>query len=417
MERLNRAFIIFGFVLFLLFVQVANSAKQVTVKFYCYNPNTDKSYCGLCDQWRVLNDFLEKNNTLTEIAKNYTGQVSVVWKEFYTSYNPYIINPDVYNETVAYNATDITGSPEPNSIVIIDEAGNFTTFVGYGINQTLIKQTIDAYLAGLEPPEPSSSLPLLAILAGAFSFGFLETFSPCLMILLSFVLSYSIKETTSFREGFLKVMTFGAGFVFATILVFLGSVGLVIASSAFAFQNILMYVVLVLAVFFGVDLLGLDVSKYLKLNIETKSIIQKLSRKFVITYAGLVILGFLFYFLDPCVAPVFVVMLGTFQQGLLSFLPLVVSVFCFGVLVPFIGVGVLAGSISRLTRSTYRYRSEIRAISGIILIFYAIYFIGYIIKLGLVTTLIIDTIAVMPIIVFVVWRSLRSRHARSSRAI
>lgn len=58
----------------------------------------------------------------------------------------------------------------------------------------------------------SSTMPLFAILAGAFSFGFLETFSPCLMILLSFVLSYSIGETIHFKEGFLRVVTFEIGF-------------------------------------------------------------------------------------------------------------------------------------------------------------------------------------------------------------
>jgi cytochrome c-type biogenesis protein len=416
MGRLNRSFIIFSFVLFLLLIQVANSAEQVSVKFFYFNPRTDPTYCEMCNP-APFNDFLEKNNTLTEISKNYTGRVSVVWKKFYVNYTPYTIDPDVYNETVAYNATDTTGSPEPNSIVILDGKGNFTTFVGYGINETLIKQTIDAYLAGSEPPAPSSSMPLIAVLAGAFSFGFLETFSPCLIILLSFVLSYSIGETTHFKEGFLKVITFGTGFIFATILVFLGSAGLVVASSAVAFQNVLMYVVIALAIFFGLDLLGLNILKFLRLKVETKPIIQKLSRKFVSTYTGLVALGFLFYFLNPCIPLIFGVMLGTFQQMLLMFLPLILLVFCLGVMVPFIGIGILAGSISKLTRSTYRHRSEIRAISGIILMFYAIYFIGYIIKLSVVTTLIIDTIAVIPIIVLVVVRSLRSRYARSSHVM
>ena len=421
MGRLNKAFIVFSFVLFLLFIQVANSAEQVSVKFFYYDPNTDPTYCGICDQWHVLNDFLEKNNTLTEISKNYTGRVSVVWKKFYINYTqyPYPIDPDVYNETVAYNATDRrTGDPEPNSIVILDGKGNFTTFVGYGINETLMKQTIDAYLAGSEPPAPSSSLPLIAVLAGAFSFGFLETFSPCLIILLSFVLSYSIGETTHFKEGFLKVITFGTGFIFATILVFLGFVGLLVASSsAVAFQNALIYVVIALAIFFGLDLLGLNILKFLKLEVETKPIVQKLSRKFVFSYTGLIVLGFLFYFLNPCMPLIFGVMLGTFQQMLLMFLPLVLLVFCLGVIVPFIVIGVLAGSISKLTRSTYRHRSEIRAISGLILIFYAIYFIGYIIKLSVVTTLIIDTIAVIPVIVLVVVRSLRGRYAKMSHVM
>ena len=421
MGRLNKAFIVLSFVLFLLFIQVANSAEQVSVKFFYYDPNTDPTYCGICDQWHVLNDFLEKNNTLTEISKNYTGRVSVVWKKFYINYTPRTIDPDLYNETVAYNATDVTGYPEPNSIVILDGKGNFTTFVGFmGIrfNETLIKQTIDAYLAGMEPPALSSSMSLIAVLAGAFSFGFLETFSPCLIILLSFVLSYSIGETTHFKEGFLKVITFGTGFIFATILVFLGFVGLLVASSsAVAFQNALIYVVIALAIFFGLDLLGLNILKFLKLEVETKPIVQKLSRKFVFSYTGLIVLGFLFYFLNPCMPLIFGVMLGTFQEMLLMFLPLVLLVFCLGVIVPFIFIGVLAGSISKLTRSTYRHRSEIRAISGIILIFYAIYFIGYIIKLSVVTTLIIDTIAVIPVIVLVVVRSLRGRYAKMSHVM
>ena len=105
-------------------------------------------------------------------------------------------------------------------------------------------------------------------------------------------------------------MTFGIGFILATVLVFLRSAGLIIASSVFAFQDALMYVVLALVIFFGFNLLGLDVSKFLKLDIETEPVIQRLLRRFVFTYAGLVLLGFLFYFLDPCIAPVYVVMLG-----------------------------------------------------------------------------------------------------------
>jgi cytochrome c biogenesis protein CcdA len=395
---------------------VANSAQQVTVKFFYCDPRKIPNYCETCNP-APLEDFLEINNTLTEISKNYTGRVLVIWQNFYSNYTTLTINPEVFNETLEYHAVNnLTGDPEPNSIVILNEKGNFTAFVGYigyNFNETNIKQTIDAYLAGLEPPG-LSSMPLIAVLAGAFSFGLLETLTPCLIILLSFVLSYSIEETTHFKEGFLRVITFGTGFIFATVLVFLGFVGLVAASSAVAFQNALMYVVIALAIFFGLDLLGLNISKFLKLEVETKPIIQKLSRKFVFTYTGLIVLGFLFFFLNPCMPLIFGVMLSTFQQMLLTFLPLVLILFCLGVMIPFIGIGFLAGSISKLTRSTYRHRYEIRAISGIILMFYAIYFIGYIIRLGFVTTLIIDTIAVIPMIAFVVVRSLRSGYIRSS---
>jgi len=47
--------------------------------------------------------------------------------------------------------------------------------------------------------------------------------------------------------------------------------------------------------------------------------------------------------------------------------------FCLGAVIPFIGIGVFAGSISKLARSAYRHRFEIRAISGLILISYALY--------------------------------------------
>jgi cytochrome c biogenesis protein CcdA len=325
------------------------------------------------------------------------------------------MDPEVRNEMMMYNAT-VSGTIAPNSIVVLNGEGNFTTFVGvmgYNFNETDIKQTIDAYLAGLEPPE-LPSMPLIAVLAGAFSFGLLETVTPCLIILLSFVLSYSVEETIHFKEGFLRVLTFGTGFIFATVLVFIGFVGLLAASSAAVFQNALMYVVIVFAILFGLDLLGLNILKLLKLEVETKPILQKLSRKFVFTYTGLIVLGFLFYFLNPCMPLIFGVMLTAFQRMLLTFLPLVLLVFCLGVMIPFIGIGILAGSVSKLTRSTYRHRSEIRAISGIILMFYAIYFIGYIIRLSFVTSLLIDTIAVIPMIAFVVGRSLRSRHTRSS---
>lgn len=416
MGTLNRAFILFSFVLFLLLIQVANSAEQVSVKFFYYDPSVDPRYCNQCAP-EVLDDFRAKNATLTEIMKNYTGRVLFVWKAFYSDINHYVVDQNVSNEMREYNAT-LMSDPAPNSIVIIDGKGNFTTFVGFGINETLMEQTIDAYLAGSEPPTPLFSMPLITILASAFTFGIFETVSPCLLVLLSFVLSYSLGETTHFKEGFAKVMTFGIGFIFATAIVFLGSAGLVVASSVFDFQGALSYAVLAVAIFFGLDLLGFNLLKLLKIEVETKSVVQRLSRRLVYSYTGLIILGFLFYFLDPCLAPIFVVMLNTFQQMLLGFLPIILLVFCLGVMIPFVGIGVLAGSISKLTRSTYRYRSEMRAISGLILIIYAIYFIGFFLAgLGLATTLIIDTTLVIPIIVFVVIRSFRSRYSRSSHII
>jgi cytochrome c biogenesis protein CcdA len=46
-------------------------------------------------------------------------------------------------------------------------------------------------------------------------------------------------------------------------------------------------------------------------------------------------------------------------------------------MVPFVGIGVVTGSISKLARNMYRHKSKIRIISGLILICYAIYLIVF----------------------------------------
>jgi cytochrome c biogenesis protein CcdA len=353
----------------MLFIRLAYSDTQVTIDFLYWDPSKDPHhYCPTCPGWTsAYEDFIKKNDTLNRIQSNYTGKVLINWIDFYSALGR--------EKEISYNITT------QNSLIIMNDKGNFTT-IQRDLNETYLRNVIEAYLGNtlLLPSPPATPFSLMAALAGALAFGFFETFSPCLLILLSFVLSYSVSETTKFKESFLKVMTFGIGFICATMLVFIASVGLAMISLAFALQDILSWVILAIVIFFGLDLLGLNILKFLKIDIETKSTIQKLSKRLVFSYLGLITLGFLFYFLDPCIAPIFVVMVGTFQQALLEFLPLILFVFCIGVILPFIGIGILAGSISKLVRGTYRHRSKIRALSGIILIAYAFYFvINYII--------------------------------------
>jgi len=206
---------------------------------------------------------------------------------------------------------------------------------------------------------------LLSILALAFSFGFFETFSPCLIVMLSFILSYAIGETTRFRESFSQVMVFGGGFLLAALLL-----GLIFGLVFLSLPTLTFYLTIgvsILAILFGFNLLGL-----LKVPIETKPTIQKLAKKHVVTLLGLFSLGFLFYFLDPCIAPIFVSMIPLL---FLQHLALILLVFCVGAMIPFVAIGLSAGSISKLARNTYRNRTILRAISGLILIGYALYLI------------------------------------------
>lgn len=212
----------------------------------------------------------------------------------------------------------------------------------------------------------------IAMLVLAFSFGFFETFSPCLIILLSFLLSYAIGEKPYFKESFGKVMIFGAGFILATLLLAV-TFGLVFLTTP-TLQYSATWIVCIFAMVFGLHLLGVLRIPTERIPFQSKPLVRKLTRKYVFTYAGIFLLGFIFYFLDPCIAPIFVSMMPLLLPETFIFTLLV---FCLGAIIPFIGIGVFAGSISKLARSTYRHKSKIRAISGLILISYAIYLIVF----------------------------------------
>jgi len=354
-----KAHLLFGFLLIMLFINVAYSTEKVVILLLYYDPTPDWIKCPACYQ-DAYDDFLVNNATINRIQNDYSGQVLVNRIEYYSN----------YGQTIRgfYNIT------QPNSLIIKDDKGNFTvitvTWNQRTFNETYIRHVVDAYLEETPPPPPPLPPSLMAVLPLAFSFGFLETFSPCLLALLSFLLSFSLGETTKCREGFFHVMTFGVGFLFAALILGL-TFGLVFLSML-GLRIILLWVVCIFAIFFGLNLLGINVLKFLNSKFDTKSLIRKLTRKYVFTYAGLILLGFVFYFLDPCIAPIFVSMVPLM---LIDYLPLILFVFSLGLMLPFIIIGMLTSSISKLVRVTYRHRSIIRAVSGLILITYVLYFI------------------------------------------
>lgn len=212
-------------------------------------------------------------------------------------------------------------------------------------------------------PSPMSSFAILAL---AFSFGVFETFSPCLLILLSFVLSYALSEKPRFKDSFARVNVFGTGFVFAASILGL-AFGLFFLSMP-TLQFYLTWIVCIFALVFGLNLLGL-----LRVPVQTKPLMKELASKYILSYSGLFLIGFIFYFLDPCIAPILIAMMPLLSSGQLL---LVILVFSVGAIIPFLGVGIFAGSLSRLVRSTYKQRFKIRALSGLILLGYATYLIA-----------------------------------------
>ena len=337
--------VIFFFVLLTLFTQIGYSTGQVVVKFLYWDPTTDPRYCYTCPTWiELYRDFLSKNQTMTRIRGEY-GQVDFTWIDF--------------TSTEGINLKQSMNITSPNSLII-----NSKLKIEGSFNETRIREAIDAALNDTLQPSQSSQ-PLLPLLASAFVFGFFETFSPCLIALLSFAISFTLGETSQFKESLLRILTFGVGFMIAAILLGL-TVGLLFLSLQ-TFQLVLMWIVCAFAIFFGLNLLGFQ-----KTSITTKPIVKRLTRRLAFTYAGLALLGFIFYFLDPCIAPVFIAMLPILSPQNLS---IIIAFFCIGLMVPFFFMGLLAGSISKLARATYKNRSRIRAASGVILIAYAVYII------------------------------------------
>lgn len=303
-------------------VNITVTVKNVGIETESFNVNT---YC---------NESLIGTQPVTDLTPNHEFSLIFVCDTMNQTYGKYVIKTEaepvmneinLLNNVYIYDAIEVTGS-------------YFASFI--------------------------------ATLVLAFSFGFFETFSPCLIILLSFLLSYTIGNTRHFKGSFLKVMIFGAGFISATLLLAV-AFGLVFLSTP-VFQYSFTWLICVFAVVFGLHLIGVLKIPSKKIPFQSKPLVRKLAKKYVITHTGIFLLGFVFYFLDPCIAPIFISMMPLLLPETLAF---TLFVFCLGAIIPFVGVGIFAGSVSKLARSTYRHRSKIRAISGLVLINYALYLI------------------------------------------
>jgi len=317
-------------ILLLACLSVAYASEQVLVEFF-YLPTG----CLICDRAK---------QSMQEIERQYGEKIHVEWID--------VSRSEGLQRFRNYSLTRVP------AIVVNGEY----KIVSSEMTREKLETVVEAYLRET-PPTPSPSMPLSLI--AAFTLGFFETFSPCLVAILSFILSYTMGKATHFKDSMLRVMTFGAGFVSASIV--LGASFALALVSIPNLDNVMMWIICIFVIIFGLNLLGL-----FKMPLQTKPLVKKLTERYAFTYVGLFSLGFIFYFLDPCIAP-FLFTILVMLQGSEFILPLLL--FCLGAIIPFLGVGIVAGSTSQLARKTYKYRTKIRAISGMILIAYAIYLI------------------------------------------
>ena len=152
----------------------------------------------------------------------------------------------------------VLAGPVENEVDIKDNKREFEIEVG----------KITSYL----PDMPSIDASIIGPLTAAFILGFFETFSPCLIILLSFIVGYTLSGEVKFKEGFAKIMVFGAGFVSASAILGLAC-GLLFFSMPHL-QVSLTLAVCFFAIIFSLNLLGL-----LKFPFQTKLLVSKIAKK------------------------------------------------------------------------------------------------------------------------------------------
>ncbi|AKB72085.1 cytochrome c biogenesis CcdA family protein [Methanosarcina mazei] len=193
----------------------------------------------------------------------------------------------------------------------------------------------------------------------AYSLGLFAGFSPCLMAILGFLLSFTAGTSNSAKSGMVRATVFGLGLVGSYLLL-----GLCLLSFRKSIPDLesFSFVTGIIVILIGLNLLGI-----LKSPVVLDNYFQSSARKYAGTLGGVFFLGILFSFVKvPCTAPMLLVLLNkTITNGTVNDLALLLA-FSGGVLTPFIGVGMIGGyTLSKQIRS---YKMYLKKISGFVLI-------------------------------------------------
>jgi cytochrome c biogenesis protein CcdA len=284
-----------------------------------------------------------------EIEREYGENITVEW-----------IDTSTLN---GWNKWNEYGFIEVPAIVVNNE----TKIPKEEITKEKLEGIIDAYLAGSTPEETfyeiNWDIPL------AYSLGFISVFTPCTAAALAFVFAYTIGSSKSSKDGIIKAFTFGFGLM-VTLIIF-GLLALLVGISFVGSKLYLQIVLGIISILIGLNLLGI-----LKSPITMKPFMQKALGKYRqhTTLLGLFFLGILFQFIDmPCATPMFMVVLSKIllNADIQNFLLL--FIFGFGVITPFVVLGIIGGFTPQLANKfrlkiRMNYGEKVRVVSSLILI-------------------------------------------------
>lgn len=323
----------------LIFTVNIYSENVVFIEFFFLDPP-----CHICPSWRdTWETFINASNLIDDIQREYGDQVQIER-----------VNKTTPEGLDRFNQYDLI---EAQAVVI----NHKIKLEGEELTKENLKNYIDAYLRG-ENPSANSIQPISAF--AAFSLGLFSGLSPCLMAMLAFILSYTSGTVSNFKSGMLRVLVFGIGFMSAIML--LGTLVTTILMSIPSLYKAIMWTVAITMILIGLNLIGL-----LNVPFRSKPFVQKMAQKHGATTIGLFILGFIFYFVNLCTAPLSFTVLPTLTAPRNMCL---LALFGLGVLVPFLAVGIVAGgspTLAKRIREQHRYK--IRALSGVILLVYSVW--------------------------------------------
>jgi cytochrome c biogenesis protein CcdA len=198
----------------------------------------------------------------------------------------------------------------------------------------------------------------------AFSMGVFSGFSPCLMAILGFILTYTAGTSRGTRDGMICASVFGLGLVTAYIM--LGIILLALGKSLMGFW-IVSIVAGAVSVLMGLNLLGIT-----RVPVTMDGYVRRTAQKYVGSMAGLFALGILFSMVKvPCAAPFMLLLVDQLlTSSMIAAVPSLIA-FAVGVLTPFLVIGLAGGyALSERVRS---YKKQIQSVSGMTLIFIGIW--------------------------------------------
>lgn len=338
-----------AFVLVLLFAMNSYAQSPVFIEFFYLVPT-----CDTCDPSATAK-YIAAQNLVDKIQTDYGSEVQVELVDRTTA--------EGRERYVAYGLT------EAQAVVV----NRKIKLEGDQLTEENLKKYIDAYLRG-DDPASNTFRPVTALFA--FSTGLISGLSPCLMAMLGFILSYTSGTVSSFKSGMFRVSVFGIGFVSALLLI--GALFAAVLMLVPSFTTIMTWVASVLIIIVGLNLTGL-----LPVPSALRSLSQKagsrgrveLAQRYRATTIGLFSLGFIFYFVSICTAPLSFTVLPTLSApNNIYLLPL----FGIGAIIPFLAVGLAAGGSPALAKKIgQQYRFRIRALSGAILLVYSAWLIVF----------------------------------------